>query len=61
MNWLNSLEVNWSTSVNLSHGNTLCPETLPLKSDHTAIFPQYSREVGPRKTTEVSFAIVDSG
>lgn len=60
VNWLNSLEVSWSALVNLSQENTLCPETLPLKSDHTATLPQESREVEPGRITEFSFIRMDS-
>ena len=60
VSWLNSLEVSWSTSVNLSHENILCPETVSLRSDLIAAFPQEGREVEPRRIIEVSFARVDS-
>lgn len=60
VSWSNSLEVKWSALTNwsigyLSQENTLCTETLPLKSNHTATLSQRSRKVGPRVIMKVSF------
>lgn len=60
VSWHNSLEVQRSALTNWSIGyllqeNTLCTETLPLKSNHTGTLSQQSRKVGPRVIMKVSF------